>query len=89
MSENDKSRSPIIDFISGICLGILFIFSAPIFFILSGLNVAITIILLGFFPFILGIINWVRKKRKFKALGYFMSIPIIIYSFFWMCGGLI
>ncbi|PGM59131.1 hypothetical protein [Bacillus sp. AFS053548] len=79
---------PVADFFKGIFLGILTSFSGILvtivgidllkFSIAAGIVVAI--------PLLIGISCWGVSKRKFLAIGFFMSLPIVFFIFYSICG---
>jgi hypothetical protein len=88
MTENERNYHPVADFFKGVFLGTLTSFSG-ILVTLMGLDVLKFPLAAGIvvgIPFLMGISFWVVSKRKFKALGCFMSLPIVFYIFYSICG---
>ncbi|PEJ58479.1 MULTISPECIES: hypothetical protein [unclassified Bacillus (in: firmicutes)] len=90
MSGNRRDHHPVADFFKGLFLGTLTSFSGIIvtfmgiglfsFPVAAGVVVAI--------PLLIGIYFWIVSKRKFFALGFFMSLPIVFFIFYSICGTL-
>jgi hypothetical protein len=86
--SGNRNHHPVADFFKGIILGTLTSFSGILVTILgidflkfpiaAGIVVAI--------PLLIGISCWGVSKRKFLAIGFFMSLPIVFFIFYSICG---
>jgi len=89
--DEEKEYNPVGDFVKGILLGCfilfcVFLFSIFFLFPLLGNNFWIMMALVIAIQITLGIIAWIRWKRKFMALGLFLLLPIVAFIFYSICG---
>ncbi|WP_129689724.1 hypothetical protein [Gottfriedia acidiceleris] len=87
MSYN-RDHHPVANFFKGIFLGTLTSFSG-IFVTLMGIGSLKFPIAAGIvvaIPLLIGIYLLVVSKRKFLAIGFFMSLPIVFFIFYSICG---
>ncbi|XRG78419.1 hypothetical protein V5E38_22200 [Rossellomorea sp. GAMAL-10_SWC] len=85
-----RDYHPVANFFKGLFLGTLTSFSGILvtflgidfisFSIAAGIVVAI--------PLLIGIYLLLVSKRKFLAIGFFMSLPIVFFIFYSICGAI-
>ncbi|MFF3022010.1 hypothetical protein ACFVRR_05030 [Gottfriedia sp. NPDC057948] len=81
-----RDHHPVANFFKGLFLGTLTSFSG-IFVTLMGIGsfpIAAGIVVA--IPLLIGISLLVVSKRKFLAIGFFMSLPIVFFIFYSFCG---
>ncbi|MFF2877311.1 hypothetical protein ACFVR2_13420 [Gottfriedia sp. NPDC057991] len=85
---DNRDHHPVANFFKGLFLGTLTSFSGIIVTLLGidSLKFPIAAGIVVAIPLLIGISLLVVSKRKFLAIGFFMSLPIVFFIFYSICG---